>query len=292
MDSNIIFFGTETFSLSALESLVDAGYHLAAVVTKPDSAQGRGMLVKPTAVKTYALAHGLKVLQPQSLQEVEPDIADIPNRIGVLSSYGKIIPESTLGLFGRGIINIHPSLLPSYRGPAPIETAIFRGDHQTGVSLMRLVAKMDAGPIYAQTVIELPHDVTAASLYKICARTGSDLLLRHLPAITKNELNPIAQDEARATYTKLLSKHNGQVDPERQTAEEIERHIRAYEIYPRTRLFIHGHEVIVSKAHVAHPNATDLSVRCSHDTWLIIDSLVAPSGRTMSGADFQRGYSA
>ena len=292
MDINIVFFGTETFSLSALESLVEAGYTVAAVVTKPDSAQGRGMQVKPTSVKTYALAHGLPVLQPQSLKEVEPDLSRIPDRIGVLSSYGKIIPESTLKLFERGIINIHPSLLPISRGPAPIETAIFSGAHETGVSLMRLVAKMDAGPVYAQKVIELSRDMTATSLYKICARTGSELLLKHLPAIAKNELTPTAQDESLATYTKLLNKHDGQVDPERQTATEIDRHIRAYELYPRTRLFIHGHEIIITKAHVAHPIATDLSLRCAHDTWLIVDSLIAPSGRTMSGADFQRGYTA
>lgn len=287
---NIVFFGTEAFSLEALKALVENDYDVDAVVTKPDSQHGRGMQLHAPVVKSYALEHGLQVLQPERLSEIEAEIAAIPDRLGVLSSYGKIIPESILSLFERGIVNIHPSLLPKYRGPSPIETAIINGDTETGVSLMRLVAQMDAGPVYVQTKLQIDAQTSASDLYKKCAQTGSALLVESLPLIINGQLFPTPQDETQATYTALLHKHDAHVDPAHQTATEIERHIRAYEEYPRTRLTIHGHEVIILSAHVGEPAAHDLVIHCAHGTKLIIDRLIAPSGRTVSGADFQRGY--
>jgi len=291
MKDSIIFFGTEEFSLVALQALVENGYPVAAVVTKPDRPQGRGMHLQSPVVKTYALEHGLPVLQPERLADSEAALAAIPNRIGVLSSYGKIIPESTLALFDRGIVNIHPSLLPRYRGPSPIETAIMNGDSQTGVSLMRLVAKMDAGPVYTQTPVEITDSTTASDLYTICAQTGSQLLLQSLAAINSGDLTPVPQDETGATYTGLLNKKDSYVDPQVQTASEIVRHIRAYELYPRTRLKLGDYDLIITRAHEGEPTADDLSVQCADTTWLIIETVIAPSGRSVSGSDFKRGYS-
>lgn len=288
--NNIIFFGTEAFSVTALAALVDNGYPVAFVVTKPDRTGGRGLQLREPAVKTYAREHAIPVLQPERLADIEPDIAAIANRMGVLSSYGKIIPQSTLDLFSGGIINIHPSLLPKYRGPTPIETAIINSDTQTGVSLIRLVAAMDAGPVYAHVTVPLDATTRADSLSSHCAQIGANLLLESLPAITSGRLQPTEQDDSQATYTQLLTKNDAEVDPDRQTADQIERHVRAYEGYPRTRLHLHGHDVIITNVHVARPGTGELGIQCARDSWLTIDQLVAPSGRTVSGADFIRGY--
>ena len=287
--TNIIFFGTEAFSLAALAALVGDGYTVRRVVTKPDRPFGRGMKLREPVVKTYARDHNIPVLQPEKLTDIEEELATIPNRIGVLSSYGKIIPTSTLSLFERGIVNVHPSLLPKYRGPAPIETPIMNGDSETGVSLMRLVAEMDAGPIYVQKTIGLNSESRASDLYKICAQTGSQLLLKSLPMIISGELKPIIQDETKVTYTTLLNKEDAQLNAAEHMAAEIERHIRAYELYPRTRLTINSVDVIVTRAHVG-ADADGLVVHCANNTRLTIDELIAPSGKTMSGNDFQRGY--
>lgn len=292
MQDNIVFFGTETFSVAALRALVEAGYHIAAVVTKPDRPFGRGMKLQAPVVKTYALEHGIIVLQPERLSDIDQALSAIARPLGVLSSYGKIIPESTLALFERGIINIHPSLLPKYRGPTPIETALINGDAQTGVSLMRLVAAMDAGPVYVQKPLAITPGASATDLYTLCAQTGSQLLIDSLPAIASGELAPTKQDETAATYTQLLNKKDARVDPERQTAEFIDRHVRAYEQFPRTRLELGGHDVIITKAHVGAPESGTLTIKCADNTWLHIDQLIVPSGKSMSGADFQRGYGA
>ena len=143
--NSIVFFGTEDFSLVALEALVEAGFPVEVVVTKPDMPKGRGHVLTEPLVKTFAKKHGIQVWQPAKLNDINDDIAKLNNPIGVLVSFGKIIPQKTLDLFTPGIINVHPSLLPKYRGPSPIEAAILMGDQETGVSIMRLSAQMDAG---------------------------------------------------------------------------------------------------------------------------------------------------
>ena len=152
MSKTVVFFGTEDFSLTALQGLVTAGYTIAAVVTKPDSKRGRDQKLTPPSVKVFAHEQGIPVWQPTKLAEITADIQALGDVAGVLVSYGKIIPQATIDLFDPGIINVHPSLLPLYRGPSPIESAIKNGDTQTGATIMQLAAGMDSGPIYAQMV--------------------------------------------------------------------------------------------------------------------------------------------
>lgn len=289
-DVSIVFFGTEEFSLVALEALVNAGYHVALVVTKPDSLSGRGMKRRSSPVKEFALNKRIDVIQPDRIPEADAAITATPKRVGVLSSYGKIIPQSTLNLFDHGIINIHPSLLPNYRGPSPIETALINGDEHTGVSLMKLAPSMDAGPVYVQQSVVIDSDTDATELYETCARLGSSLLIDSLERILSGELKPAPQDDSLASYTQLLNKTMSRVDPERQTAEEIERHVRAYIEYPRTRLTIQDHYVIITAASLDMSESDILPLDCANGTRLAIRELVAPSGKRMSGADFSRGY--
>lgn len=287
----IIFFGTETFSLTALTGLIEAGYDIVAVVTKPDSKQGRGHQLVAPPVKEVAEKHNIPVWQPNKLSEITDDIKAVQPVAGVLVSYGKIIPQSTIDLFNPGIINVHPSLLPKYRGPSPIESAILNGDDKTGVTIMQLTANMDAGPLYIAKEHPLNGTETQLELYRTLATVGTNLLLEVLPRILADDLQPIPQNNDQASYCQLLTKADGQLDSQKLTAAEAERRVRAYLRFPRARLNILGKDIIIIKAHVATQKATDLDVEFKAGNYLSIDELVGPSGKTMSGEAFLKGYS-
>lgn len=289
ISKTIVFFGTDTFSVSALSALIDAGYAIAAVVTKPDSRSGRGQKLVPSAVKVLAQQHNIPVWQPSKVTEITADLQALgPDIIGVLSSFGRIIPQSIIDLFTPGILNIHPSLLPLYRGPSPIETALINGDTQTGTSLMLLTAAMDAGPVYDQKSYPLNGSETQSTLYERLADIGSTLLIQHLPAIIDGTLLPTEQ-KGTPTYSQLLQKTDAHVDPATEIAAFIARHVRAYQQFPKTKVDLFGHTLTIIAAHVGEPSVGDLSVACT-DTTLIIDELIAPSGKRMSGSDFLNGY--
>lgn len=244
----IVFFGTEDFSLSALQALVEAGFDVAAVVTKPDSPQGRGHKLTPPKVKVYASEQGIPVWQPSKLVEIADDVRALGEPAGVLVSYGKIIPQSILGLFHPGIINVHPSLLPLYRGPSPIETVVLNGDTQTGVSIMLLTAGMDEGPVYAQLPYTLDGTEYIDYLYTQLGHIGNKLLVDTLPSILDESLAPAPQNDSQATYCQLINKTDGTIDWNK-SAEQIEREIRAYKGWPQSRTKLGSVEVIITKAH-------------------------------------------
>lgn len=286
----IVFFGTEDFSLIALKALVEAGYHIEAVITKPDTRRGRGGKLTEPAVKVFAREHNIPVWQPNRLLDIARDIESLGSPAGVLVSYGKIIPQAILDLFTPGVINVHPSLLPEYRGPSPIEAAIANRDGRTGVSIMKLSAEMDAGPIYFQTPYALDQTETRPELYETLGQLGANLLIQHLPSVLDDSLQPTAQNDTDATYTKLLTKDNSRLDLSALTPGAAEALIRAHLGFPRSRLKIGDHEVIVTKAHVVMDKKTPLDLECANGAYLSIDELVAPSGKTMPGDAFIRGY--
>lgn len=287
--TKIIFFGTEDFSLTSLTSLIEAGYDIAAVVTKPDTKRGRGQRLTPPSVKVLAERHNIPVWQPGNLTDILDDIRALQPVTGVLVSYGKIIPQSIIDLFSPGIINLHPSLLPQYRGPSPIESAILNGDQQTGISIMQLSAKMDAGPVYAAKIHPLHGTETKTELYHTLATVGTNLLIESLPQIIDGSLLPQAQDESAATYSQLLTKQDGILDPSTLTAEEADRHVRAYLGYPKSKLTVSGHEVIVTKAHVSPTKNTPLDILCGDGVFLAVDELISPTGRRMTAEAFLNG---
>lgn len=244
---SLIFFGTETFSLSALISLVENGFNVVAVVTKPDSRKGRSKELIPSSVKQYALAHDLPVIQLSNSADIEKELEQYDAFAGVLSSFGKIIPSSTLAMFEGGIVNVHPSLLPKYRGASPIEQAILSGDSETGVSLMKLVDKMDAGPVYAQQTVALEGKETSPDLYKSLAEVGSNLLVDSLPTILSGELVPTEQIESQVSFAPMITKQDGVIDWN-QPANNIEREIRAYLDWPGSKAVISDAEITVLRA--------------------------------------------
>lgn len=290
--TKIIFFGTEDFSLTALSGLIEADYSIAAVITKPDSKKGRGQKLTPSKVKVLATQHNIPVWQPEKLKDIADDIKALTPVVGILVSFGKIIPQSIIDLFTPGIINLHPSLLPKYRGPSPIESAILNGDSQTGISVMQLSAKMDAGPVYVAKSHPLNGAETRPQLYQTLATNGTNLLLETLPNILAGDLQPIEQNEQQASYCQLLQKEDGFFKPEQISASQAERQVRAYLGYPKTKYTIFNQPIIITKAHVSTQPKTPLDIACQDGAFLSIDELIASSGRIMSGEAFLRGYAA
>lgn len=213
------------------------------------------------------------------------------SKMAVLAAYGRIIPQSTLDEFPLGIINVHPSLLPQYRGPTPIETAILDGVSKTGVSIMRLSAGMDEGPLYKQKTVALTGLESKQELAENLQKLGAELLVDVLPEIASGQLMPRRQPHpGRATYSHLLSKSDGIMDLSL-PAEQLERQVRAYLGWPSSRLVVGGKEVIVTKAHATtEVNSEEFSLKTS-DGYLVIDRIKPAGKREMSGEEFRRGYS-
>ena len=286
----IIFFGTSSYSLTSLRALVEHGFDVVAVVTKPDSRSGRGHKLVQPPVKQFAVQRGIPVWQPTKLRDIAADITALQPVAGVLVSYGKIIPQAILDLFTPGIINLHPSLLPQWRGPSPIESAIAHQNDITGVTLMQLSAQMDAGPIYCHESYRLLGRETKPALYEHLFAIGSQLLVRTLPAILSGELRPLAQKEDLASYCQPLSKKQSRIDPTTLSAAAAEAHVRAYVGFPRSRLTIAGRDLIITAAHPADHPEHPLAVQCRDGAYLVVDQLITPAGKTVSAADYLRGY--
>lgn len=287
----IVFFGTEDFSLYSLHALVEADFNIVAVITKPDSRRSRSNKLIQPAVKQFASQHHIPVWQAKRLKDIISDIKNItPQPTGVLVSYGKIIPQTIIDLFHPGIINVHPSLLPKYRGPSPIESAIANRDKTTGVTIMQLEQAMDAGPIYHQEIYPLTLSETQPELYQTLGQLGAQLLAQKLPDIMNGILQPTPQDDSLATYCSLLSKDDSRLDPQQLTADQIEAKIRAHLTYPRSRLKIGQYDLIITKACTTKKPETPLDIKCTDGKYLSIDELIAPSGKTISADTFLRGY--
>ena len=292
----IVFFGTDEFSAVSLRELIAHGFHISAVVTKPDSRKGRGKELSAPLVKQIAAKHNLPVWQPLKLSEITEKIAGITKAaggqkpMGVLVSYGKIIPQSIIEMFEPGIVNVHPSLLPKYRGPSPIEAAILHGDTETGVSIMQLTAAMDAGPVYKQVILPLNDTETAPLLAENLAELGAQQLCLTLPGIINGQVEPSQQDEASAVYCQLISKDESRPNPLDFTAEQLERRIRAYLGFPKTIINVAGHDIVATKAHISALQASPLDIKCADGRFLSIEELIGPSGKKMDARGFINGY--
>jgi methionyl-tRNA formyltransferase len=290
----LVFFGNERLATAVstdaptLRALVAAGYHVGAVVAS--HSQGVSRSRRQLEILDVAHAYHIPVILPARLSEIKTRLEHLRAEAGVLVAFGKIVPPDIIDLFPQGIINIHPSLLPKLRGSTPVETAILNGLEETGVSLMKLTAEMDAGPVYAQKKIALAGTETKTELAKRLLSEGSQLLIDNLEAILDSQIKPKVQDETEATFSRLLTKQDGQIDFSAETAEEIERKVRAFEGFPKVRADIFKREIVITKARVAAGESDgQLVIKCL-EGYLEMLELTAPSGRTMTGADFIRGY--
>lgn len=232
----IIFFGTSEFALPALEALVREGYSVVAVVTNPDEPAGRKQEITPPPVKQLVAKSKwqMEILQPHDLKTVGPALSAMKPDLFIVASYGKIIPANILEIPKHGAINIHPSLLPRWRGPSPIQYTILHGDKETGVTIIKIDELMDHGPVVANEKLEIKDQkVTYKILHDELAQKGAALLITSLPGYLDGEIIPVPQDDAKATFSKILKKDSGRVDWKK-PVEEIERMVRAFGTRPGT----------------------------------------------------------
>ncbi len=299
----IVFFGTDAFSVPSLVKLMAEDWNIAAVVTKPDSHTGRGRQITQPAVKRLAEVSHIPVLQPDNLADIEDELTKLHAQIGIVVAYGKLIPPTMLDLFPHGLLNVHASLLPRYRGASPIESALLAGDEETGVTLMQLEAGLDTGPTYDVAKLQLDGTETRIDLYEQLAELGADLLANSLSAILQEQMVAVPQDESEAVTVGRIKKSDGHIDWTKPAAQ-IERQIRAYLGWPGSSTTMLGADLTITAAHVARdiiipvalkpgsPYKTEqgeLAVTTGRGV-LIVDQLKPAGKRDMPARDFLAGH--
>jgi methionyl-tRNA formyltransferase len=229
----IVFMGTPTFSVPALEYLVKSEYQVVGVYTQPDRPTGRGRTLEQSPVKKLALEHSLEVFQPVGLRNAEEvlRLAALNPDLILVAAFGRILPQGVLDIPPFGCLNIHPSLLPKYRGATPIPSAILGGDKETGVTIMLMDAGMDTGPIVSQIIVGVEPEDTTESLSSRLAQAGMRLLAETLPPWFDRSLKTQPQDGSKATYTTPITKEDGIISWQ-MSAEEISRRVRAFCPWP------------------------------------------------------------
>lgn len=229
----IIFAGTPVFAATALDALVAAGHEIALVLTQPDRPAGRGMKKAASAVKQLAEKYQLPLLQPQSLKDpaMHQQLRTVDADIMVVAAYGLILPEAVLKIPRHGCLNIHASLLPRWRGAAPIQRAILSGDKETGITIMQMDTGLDTGAMLFKKSIAISHDETTQTLHDKLCKLGADAIIKALRLLEHNKLIPAKQNESQACYAAKIKKIEAQIDWQR-SAEEIERKIRAFNPSP------------------------------------------------------------
>ncbi len=245
---NFAFFGTPDVALETLEILKQNGYMPSLVITSPDARQGRKMLLTPPPVKVWALNNDVPFIQPEKLSAEEFKTGF---DLCIVVAYGKIIPEKILNIPRLGSINIHYSLLPKYRGASPVESAVLNGDSYTGVTIQKMVYKMDTGPIVATEKVNILPDEKSPELRKRLIQIGGKLLVETLPKVIEKKIKEIPQNESEATHCKKIKKGDGLIDFKDDPIKNYNK-FRAYAYWPRTFFFENGKRIIITDAVLAN----------------------------------------
>lgn len=240
----VVFMGTPDFSYPILTALHSHGIEVVLVVTQPDKLVGRKKVLTPTPVKKKALELGLEVFQPHKLREEYQYIIDKEPDMIITAAYGQMLPKALLDYPKYGCINVHASLLPKYRGGSPIHTAITCGEKESGVTIMHMVQKMDAGDIISQETVEITEKDTVGTLHNKLSIVGCRLLLETIPMIVLGQYEPIKQDESQVTYAYNIKREDEQLEFNR-TTEEVFNHIRGFNPWPGTYFKFNGKNVKV-----------------------------------------------
>jgi methionyl-tRNA formyltransferase len=300
----VVFFGTPEFAVPTLEALLGSRHAVAAVVTQPDRPRGRGQKTLDAPVKQHALAAGLTVLQPSTLKGAEFPAAlhALAADIGVVAAYGRILSEAVLAVPPLGMINVHASLLPRWRGAAPVHRAVMAGDPETGVTIMRVVKALDAGAMLDATRRPIDANETSADVERDLARLGAGLLVSTLDRLAAGPIEERPQDETAATYAPRLTKEEGRIDWDR-TATEIHNQVRGLHPWPLAYSFLNGQRVIIRRTAVASrehvpaaaagtilaAHADDLQVAARGGSVRIVE-LQAEGKRPMRAREFLAGH--
>ena len=300
-DLKIVYMGTPDFAVPPLEALLKAGYDVRLVVTQPDRPKGRGKKFHPTPVKEAAEKAGVKVIQParikdnteffEELRTADPDLL-------IVAAYGKILPKTVLDIPRSGCINIHASLLPRFRGAAPIQRCIIEGDEKTGVTLMYMEEGLDTGDMIARAET-VTAGKTAGDLTEELSVLGAELLVEQLPGIVSGQVVPEAQDDSLATYSPMVEKSEGRLDFCRD-AFELERLVRGLSPSPGTfteykgvRMKVKSADAVESGSHdqpgeILSADEQGIAVACSQNTF-VIKELQMPGKKPAKAADYLRG---
>jgi methionyl-tRNA formyltransferase len=292
----IIFAGTPQFAATALAAL-HKGHQIIAVLTQPDRPAGRGMRLVASPVKQFALQHGLKVLQPENLKtgSVQQSIAALNADVMVVAAYGLILPKAVLQLPRYGCLNIHASLLPRWRGAAPIQRAILAGDKETGITIMQMDEGLDTGDMLLRHVCPIETNDTARSLQDKLAEMGAGSILETLRLLKANLLTPVKQDNDAASYAPKLTKGEARIEW-RQDARQIERAVRAYNPFPVCHARLNGVPIKIWQAalctdkrgdpgRVIEVNKRGITVACGNGA-LRLEVLQRPGGKAQPAEQF------
>ena len=301
----IIYMGTPDFAVAPLEAILKAGHEVTAVVTQPDRQKGRGREVQYSPVKECALSYGIPVLQPLKIKEEDAveELRKYPADIFVVAAFGQLLSEEILNMPRLGCINIHASLLPAYRGAAPIQWCVINGEEKTGVTIMQMAKGMDTGDILLQKEVVLDEKETGGSLFDRLTETGAELIVEVLPKIEAGELTPVVQKEELATYAGKITKDMGNIDFAK-SAVTIERLIRGLNPWPSAFTHYKGKILKIWEADVVSECANaenpvpgtviamdkESFTLATGEGALRIRSLQPEGKKRMSCAEFMRGY--
>lgn len=281
---NFTFFGSSQFSVIVLDELEKLGFIPSLIVTTPDKPQGRKLVITPNVVKTWAISKNIKVYDPAKIdktfiEQLKQESSDV----FVVASYGKILPESLINMPSRKTLNIHPSLLPKYRGASPLQSAMLDDDKNTGISIMRIDEKMDHGPIVAQKNVVITEWPIYEEFEALMAREGAQLFASILPNWVSGKITEKEQDHSAATYTKKIIKEDGLIDLHTENVDPYTnfRKIQAYHEWPQAYFFIE---------HAGKKIRVKITAASFRDNQLIIEKVIPEGAKEMSYKDFQSGY--
>ena len=297
----IIFAGTPEFAVPALAALIQAEHDVVMVLTQPDRPAGRGMQLKASPVKQLALQHNLAVFQPQSLKpaEVQAQIATVNADVMIVAAYGLIIPTAVLNFFKKGCYNIHASLLPRWRGAAPIHRSLLAGDAETGVTIMEVVPALDAGAMVSKGVVPILETDTTQTLHDSLSKIGADLMVQAMADLVKNgSLQSTLQDESLVTYAHKLEKLESAIDWHK-SAVKISRQVRAFNPFPVATAQFRGETCRIWFATVSNEKSnaksgeiiglgTNIHTACGQNILEIVE-LQMPGGRRQTAQQFVQG---
>ena len=298
----LVFCGTPAFAVPVLEAVLAAGHEVALVVTQPDRAAGRGMEMNAPPVKQTALSHGIPVVQPEKIKnnlELRAQLETIRPDAILVVAYGRIIPQWMLDLPPYGNINLHGSLLPKYRGAAPIQWAIANGEHVTGVTTMVLEAGLDTGPMLLARSVPIGEEETAEDLFISLSAIGAELMVQTLAGIHDGSVTPLAQDHTQATLAPILTREDGLMDFAR-TARQTYDRWRGFQPWPGAHTLLRGKKLIVHRMRIAEGlivppgemlvQGDRLFLGCAAETTLELLEVQMEGKRRMPAAEFLRGY--
>jgi methionyl-tRNA formyltransferase len=300
----IVFLGTPAFAVPSLEALIRSRHTVVGVVSQPDRPRGRGHQLQPTATRLAAAAHGIRALQPSKIRDDAflDSIRDLRPDLGIVVAFGRILPDSLLAIPRLGIINVHASILPRYRGAAPIQRAVLAGDAETGVTIMRVVSELDAGPVFSVTKTPIPPDATSGDMEAVLAMLGAGVLLPVVDALAEGRAAETPQDPAAATHAAKVTKAEGTIDWH-EPGSVVHNRVRGLQPWPLASTLLDGDRLVVRKTRpvsvdthgvapgtVVRAYGDQLTVACGGGTALDILEIQPEGRRTMTAREFLAGH--